>query len=104
MSVQAQRRKIDALDRKLVKLLSERARCSLAVGRIKLNDGLPLFHRQREQEIARNVAHANRGPLSDFAIQHLWQEVLQQTRAAVRRTLQAEKRRANSARRTKGKR
>jgi chorismate mutase len=101
--IRAIRREIDELDRKLVRLLSRRAEHSLTIGRAKVKEGLPLFHRKREQEIARNVAHSNPGPLSNFAIQHLWQEILQQTRAAVRRALRAESRRAATSPMRKGK-
>lgn len=83
MTIRQLRRRIDALDRKLVKLLSERARCSLAIGRLKRAAGLPLFHRQREQEISRNVRRSNPGPLSDSAIDRLFAEILRLTRAAV---------------------
>ena len=91
MSIRAWRRKIDAMDRKLVKLLSARARCSLAIGRLKQRAGLPLFHRQRERQIAENVRHANRGPLPDRALQHLFEEILRVTRAAVRESLRRER-------------
>ena len=84
MTIPQWRRKIDALDRKLVKLLSARARCSLAIGRLKRASGLSLFHHQRELEISRNVRRANSGPLSDSAIDHLFSEILRLTRAAVR--------------------
>lgn len=91
MTIAAWRKKIDALDRKLVALLSRRARCSLAIGRRKHRAGLPLFHHAREREIARNVRRANRGPLPDRAIQHLFEEILRVTRAAVRAELRRER-------------
>ena len=94
MTIRHLRKRIDALDRKLVKLLSQRARCSLAVGRLKRAAGLPLFHRKREQEISRNVRRANPGPLPDSAVDRLFVEILRLTRAAVR----AELRRRGSAR------
>ena len=96
MTIRQLRRKIDALDRQLVKLLSRRARCSLAIGRLKHTAGLPLFHRRREQQISRNVRRANSGPLSDSALDQLFTEILRLTRAAVRAEL-----RRQSARRTK---
>ena len=87
MTIRQLRRRIDALDRKLVKLLSKRARCSLAIGRLKRAAGWSLFHRQREQDISRNVRRANSGPLSDSAVDHLFAEILRMTRAAVRAEL-----------------
>lgn len=95
------RRQIDALDRELVALLNRRARHSLTIGRMKRAAGMRLFNHAREREISRNVAHANRGPLSDRALQHLWEEILRQTRAAVRAALRKEERRAHA---TDGKR
>lgn len=88
---------IDALDRQLVALLNRRARHSLSIGRMKRVAGLRLFNHAREREISRNVAHTNRGPLSDRALQHLWEEILQQTRAAVRAALRKEERRMRAA-------
>jgi chorismate mutase len=87
VTIRQLRRRIDTLDRRLVKLLSERARYSLAIGWLKRTAGLPLFHRRREQEISRNVRCANPGPLSDSAINHLFAEILRLTRAAVRAEL-----------------
>jgi len=95
------RRQIDSLDRKLVALLNQRARRSLAIGRMKRAAGLRLFNHVREREIARRVAHVNRGPLSNLAVQRLWRELLQQTRGAVRAHLRKEERRAKAARAAK---
>ena len=91
------RRQIDALDRKLVALLNQRVKRSLAIGRMKRGAGLRLFHHAREREISRRVAQANRGPLSGLAVQRLWQEILQQTRGAVRAALHKEERRERAA-------
>lgn len=90
MPIEKWRKQIDALDRKLVKLLNARARRSLAIGRMKQADGLPLFHRQRERQIARNARHANRGPLPDAALEHIFEQILRATRKAVRQALRRE--------------
>jgi len=92
------RQQIDALDGKLVALLNQRAGRSLAIGRMKRAAGLRLFNHAREREIARRVAHANRGPLSNLAVMHLWQAILRQTRGAVRAALRREERRLARAR------
>ena len=96
MSIFAWRHKIDALDRKLVKLLNARAHCSLAIGRLKRAAGLPLFHRKRERQIAENVRHANRGPLPDHALEHIFEQILRATRKAVRNSLRRERRRSEA--------
>lgn len=91
MKIEDLRRTIDGIDRRLVHLLSRRAECSLAIGRLKHEAGIPLFHRQRERQIAKNVRRANRGPLPDESIQFLFEQILRVTRAAVRRALRPPK-------------
>lgn len=91
MRIRNLRHKIDVLDREIVWLLNRRAKHSLAIGRLKRLRRLPLFHRERELEIARNVRRANRGPLSDRAVQHLYEQLLRVTRVAVRRVLRKER-------------
>ena len=48
MTIEDWRAKIDALDRKLVELLSERARCALEVGKIKNSRNMEVFDPERE--------------------------------------------------------
>ena len=98
MNIQALRQEIDKLDRKLVMLLNRRANCSLTIGRLKQRDGLPLFIRKREQEIARNIREANRGPLPDHTLEHVFEQLLQHTRAMVRKALWTERRSAKAGR------
>ena len=102
MNIQTLRRQIDKLDCQLVKLLNRRANHSLSIGRLKQHGGLPLFIRKREQEIARNIRRANRGPLPDHTLEHVFEQLLQHTRAMVRKALWAERRRAKSGRKGKG--
>lgn len=97
MKIARIRKKIDAIDRELVRLLGVRARHSLEIGRMKQAAGMRLFHRKREQEIAHNVARVNGGPLSDRAVQHLWEQILQHTRAAVRNHLRKDQRQVGKA-------
>jgi len=92
MNIRQLRRRIDEIDRRLVRLLSRRAKCSLAIGRLKRSAGVPLFHHGRERQIAKNVRRANRGPLPDQSVQFLFEQILRVTRAAVRAALRAERR------------
>ncbi len=92
MTIQQLRRKIDEIDRRLVRLLGRRARYSLAIGCLKKAAGQRLFHRKRERQIASNVRRANRGPLPDGAVQRLFEEMLRVTRATVRESLRQQRR------------
>lgn len=97
MTIQKWRKRIDTIDRGLVKLLNRRARCSLAIGRLKYTAGMPLFHRGRERQIAENVRHANGGPLPEPALQHIFEQILLATRLSVREMLRAERRQQRRA-------
>jgi chorismate mutase / prephenate dehydratase len=70
---------IDALDGKLVELLSERAALAAAIGKLKANGGA--YRPEREAEILRRIAGGNRGPLSDAALVRLFTEIISACRA-----------------------
>ena len=73
------REKIDALDARLVKLLSQRARLAQDVGRIK--NGAAVYRPEREAQVLRRVAAMNEGPLPDRALQRVYTEIMSACRA-----------------------
>jgi chorismate mutase len=78
--IEAFRERIDALDRQLVALLSERAACALAVGRLKEQAGLPIYQPVREAEVLANVRTANAGPLDNEAMTRLFERIIDEAR------------------------
>ena len=62
MTIEDWRAKIDALDRRLVELLSERAECVIAIGKIKNARSMEVFDPERERQIIHNVLQENKGP------------------------------------------
>jgi len=56
---------IDALDEKIAALLNERATRAAAIGKLKANGGV--YRPEREAEVLRRIAEANRGPLPNDA-------------------------------------
>jgi chorismate mutase len=74
------RQRIDAIDRQLVQLLSERAACALEVGRQKEASGLPVYQPAREAEVLANVRDLNRGPLDNDAITRLFERIIDEAR------------------------
>jgi chorismate mutase len=80
MNIDALRERIDEIDRRLVALLSERASCALAIGRLKEVAGLPIYQPAREAEVLGNVRAANRGPLDDEAIARLFERIIDEAR------------------------
>ena len=74
------RKRIDALDVELVRLLSERAACALEVGRLKEQLGMPIYQPAREADVLTNVRTANQGPLGDEALTRLFERIIDEAR------------------------
>ena len=74
------RERIDAIDKQLQTLLSERAQAALDVARIKrvdTPDEVVKFYRpEREAQILRTVAERNEGPLKDETVQRIFREII----------------------------
>ena len=72
------RERIDAIDRELLQLLGERARCAEEVARVKrAEEADPVFYRpEREAEILHRVRAENPGPLSGDAVVRLFREIM----------------------------
>lgn len=73
------RQKIDAVDARIVKLLSARARLAQQVGHIK--QGAIVYRPEREAQVLRRVAGLNPGPLPDGALQRVYTEIMSACRA-----------------------
>ena len=70
---------IDALDIRLVKLLSARARLARRIGDLKA--GATVYRPEREAQVLRGVVARNRGPLPDAALVRLYTEIMSACRA-----------------------
>ena len=81
------RKRIDEIDRQLVKLLNERSQCALEIGHLKKAMNHPVWQPQREAEILRNVVKANEGPLDDAAIRHLFERIIDEARSLERHSM-----------------
>ncbi len=76
MDIAEWRSKIDELDRKLVELLNERARCAREIGRLKRGTNQPVYEPDREKVIHENVRRANRGPLADRDLTMIYERLI----------------------------
>ena len=63
------RDRIDALDAQVVRLVNERARVAVEIGRLKHASGDTSYAPAREREVLDKVVAQNTGPLSDRTIQ-----------------------------------
>ncbi len=76
------RQRIDALDRKIVALLNERAELAREAGRAKIAAGRRAIRdAEREREILLRVTMANGGPLSQADLLGLYRRLMTATRA-----------------------
>ena len=76
MDIADWRKKIDELDLRLVDLLNERAKAAQEIGRLKRNTSLPVYEPAREKLIFENVSKANRGPLPDGELRHVYERII----------------------------
>jgi chorismate mutase / prephenate dehydratase len=76
------RRKIDALDRRLVALLNERAELGRDVGRAKARAGRRAIRdAEREREVLLRVTMANQGPMPQADLLAVYRRLMAATRA-----------------------
>ncbi len=91
MTLEELRSQIDVLDRQLVELLSERARAALMIGHLKVATSLPVYEPAREKIIYANVRAANKGPLPDIELTHIYERIIDVMRALQRNELASER-------------
>ena len=91
MNISDWRCRMDEIDKKLVDLLNERSQCALEIGRIKQEQGLPIYQPVRETEVLSNAERNNQGPLSHAAIRRLFERIIDEARSAERQAMHGEK-------------
>lgn len=91
-SIEEWRDKIDALDRKLVELLNERARYADEIGKIKEQLGMEAYSPKREQDVLDNIIKHNSGPLDNLAVRRLFERIIDESRKLEREAMSVRKR------------
>jgi chorismate mutase-like protein len=84
MDIADWRQKIDEIDRQIVGLLSERAEAAKEIGKLKRSTALPIYEPNRERVIFENVRAANKGPLPDIELTHVYERIIDVMRALQR--------------------
>ncbi len=91
MTIEELRIRIDELDRQIVELISERARAAQMIGHLKAATSLPVYEPNREKIIYANVRAANKGPLPDIELTHVYERIIDVMRALQRNELASER-------------
>jgi chorismate mutase len=81
MDIEDWRKKIDELDRQIVALISARAQAAQEIGKLKRSTSLPVYEPNREKVIFQNVHAANKGPLPDIELTHIYERIIDVMRA-----------------------
>jgi chorismate mutase-like protein len=76
MDIEDWRKKIDDVDRRLVELISERARAVVEIGKLKRNTSMPIYEPDRERIVFENVQEANRGPLPGRDLVRIYERII----------------------------
>ena len=86
------RNRIDELDLELIRLLNERARCAIEIGRIKRRQGVAIYDPRREEVIVDMMIRNNRGPLDNTGVRRLFERIIDESRRVERLTAEKKQR------------
>jgi chorismate mutase len=86
-SIEDWRKKIDFVDKRLVRLLNQRAKFTERIGRLKEKRGLGVYSPSREEQILRNVMRWNKGPLPIDVLRRLYERILDESRTLEREAM-----------------
>jgi chorismate mutase/prephenate dehydratase len=80
MELDELRNRLDAIDDRVVALLSERAHVVAHVAEVKQEHHLPIYIPEREASIIQRLRTINPGPLSGDAIERIYRAVIEEMR------------------------
>ena len=85
------RRRIDAIDEQLMRLLNSRSACAVEIGKVKRSLGLPVYSPEREAWILERVMRENPGPLDPTAVRRVFERIIDESRRLERLAVDQEK-------------
>lgn len=85
------RRRIDAIDEQLMRLLNSRSACAVEIGKVKRSLGLPVYSPEREAWILERVMRENPGPLDPTAVKRVFERIIDESRRLERLAVDQEK-------------
>jgi len=70
------REKINTYDTKIIKLINERIKVALKIGKLKVQNNADIYAPEREKEVYNRVVKENMGPLKDMSIKAIYREIM----------------------------
>ena len=74
------RRRIDGINREILRLLQQRVAAAKRIGAIKRKQGLAISDQAREKAILDQLGRQNRGPLDDRAVREIFKAIIRETK------------------------
>lgn len=80
MKLEDCRKKIDAIDAEIIKLLIERGEFARKIGQIKIKAGLPILDAERENEVLQKAAKRSESSIKSESLVNVYRQILQESR------------------------
>ena len=74
------RKRVDEVDRELIRALNERARIVQEIMALKAEAGAPVYDPRRDEEILQRVVELNTGPIYDSSMRDIFEMILHRIR------------------------
>ncbi|HEY3929351.1 MAG TPA: chorismate mutase [Candidatus Koribacter sp.] len=76
MDIADWRKRIDAIDQEVLRLLNERARAAHEIGQIKQTTHAAVYEPDRERTIFANLHKTNSGPLTNPDVTQIYEQII----------------------------
>lgn len=70
------RHHINTVDKKIIRLLNERTKLALTIGKAKIKNGKSIYSPERETEVYNHLEKLNKGPLPKQALKSIYREIM----------------------------
>lgn len=80
MKIEDWRTRIDEINEELIDLLNKRATFAAEIGKLKKEQGLPVFDATREQAILDKMGARTKGPLTPESVKNIFKVIMAETR------------------------
>ncbi len=81
MDIKELREKIDSIDEEILRLLNERTKLALEIGKLKAEKDSPTYVPHREQEIVNRLTTINKGPFPNKGLAYVYREIISACRS-----------------------
>jgi len=80
-SLEKIRAELGEVDREILRMLNERARLAMEVGKVKREEGLDVYDPSQEVRVFSRLRETNEGPLPSAAVHAIFREIVSSSRA-----------------------